>query len=397
MSQKHHSTQRKTIAYVGTYGDEHDPGGIFAVEVTGDGEVFLPVSRTTAPKLAGYLSFDPKTYTLYSVDERKNDGRGPVEPPASVVAFRVDRQSGVLTKIDSHLAPGPRPTYLNLDSKNRRLACANHGDFEHVEKVVHKNGKWVSEYVYDDSTVILYSLDDDGKIGGISDVIVLQGHGTDPNRSPQAGGHAQASPHAHSAVFSPDGTFLLVCDKGTDCIHVYAVGANLERVHSYPFPPETAPRHLEFAGGSRVYLTCEISSELASMNFDSATGQLELLDKIQTVSDTFGELNEPAEIRVHPNGRFIYLNNRGEDSLSWFSVTTEGKLLRLGHVELAKSIHPGLAARSFTFSPDGDFLIVADRSDNSIKSYLVDSEDGSLKYQSSYNVPNPAFIEIITL
>lgn len=202
MSQIQNSGQGKTIAYVGTYGDDKDPGGIFAIEFNTAGELFAPVDRTSSPKLAGYLSFDEKTQTLYSVDERKNDGRGPVEPAACVMAFRVDPLTGALSFLDSHIAPGPRPTYISLDSQNRRLATANHGDFEHIEKVVFKDGQWISEYIYDDSAVILYSLNEDGKIVGISDLVVLEGHGTDPNHSPQAGGHAQASPHAHCAVFS---------------------------------------------------------------------------------------------------------------------------------------------------------------------------------------------------
>lgn len=397
MSQIQNSGQGKTIAYVGTYGDEKDPGGIFAIEFNPAGELFTPVDRTTSPKLAGYLSFDETTHTLYSVDERKNDGRGPVEPAASVMAFRVNPVSGALSFLESHVAPGPRPTYLSLDSQNRRLATANHGDFEHVEKVAYRNGQWVSEYLYDDSTVILFSLNEDGNIAGILDLVVLEGHGTDPNRSPQAGGHAQASPHAHCAVFSPDARHLLVCDKGTDRVYVYAVNSSLELVSTYQFPAETAPRHLEFSGANRVYMTCEISSELVSMSFDAVSGELVLLDRVSTVAADFSGLNEPAEIRIHPNGKFIYLNNRGEDSLAWFSVSANGKLERLGHVKLAKSIHPGLAARNFKFSPSGEYILVADRPDNCIKAYIVNSEDGSLNYKSEFKVPQPAYIEFVKL
>ena len=40
-------------------------------------------------------------------------------------------------------------------------------------------------------------------IGEATDVHVLTGHGVDPNSSPQGGGHAQASPHAHIVVVDP--------------------------------------------------------------------------------------------------------------------------------------------------------------------------------------------------
>lgn len=397
MSQPSNNFPYKLIAYIGTYGDEQQPGGIYTFEVQDQGHPFIPVQHSAVPKLAGYLAFDASTFTLYSVDERKNDGRGPVEPAASILAFQVDRQSGKLALLNSHISPGPRPTYLNLDSKNRRLACASHGDFDHVEKVVWKSGQWVSEYVYDDSTVILYKLESQGEIGGIIDLQVLEGHGKDPNSSPQAGGHAQASGHAHSAVFSPCSRYLLVCDKGTDRILVFNVKERLKLVNSYQFPPETAPRHLEFTTPQRLYLTCEISSELAAMSFNNDNGELNLLDKVTTVADDYQGLNEPAEIRVHPSGEIIYLNNRGEDSLAWFHVTPEGKLTRQGHITLAKSLHPGLAARSFALSPDASYLLVADRPANSIKSFAIDASCGRLTLQYQYSVPQPAFIEFAVL
>ncbi|MFA8091434.1 lactonase family protein [Klebsiella oxytoca] len=386
------SDSASNVIFVGTYGDEHQPGGIYSLHISGDGKQIEQLAHLAKPKLSGYLMYDAKTTTLYSVDERKNDGRGPVEPAASVMAFSVNVENGQLNQLNEQLAPGPRPTFLSLDSENRRLFTANHGDFDHVEKVVFKDGKWTSEYVYDDSTVIMYGLNKDGSIAGINDLIVLQGHGKDPNSSKQAGGHAQASPHAHSAVISPDGKHLLVCDKGTDQVLVYSVGDKLKLVNSYKFPEESAPRHLVFADNHRLYLDLEISSELASMEFNPQDGGLKLLDKISTVETGFHGLNEPAEIRLHPNGRFVYVNNRGEDAIAWYSIGDQGKLKRLGSVKLAKSIHPGLASRSFAFEPNGRYMISADRPDNKIKVYSVNSENGALNFISDFTVPQPAFL-----
>ncbi|WP_316677818.1 lactonase family protein [uncultured Tolumonas sp.] len=387
------------VAFVGTYGDkENHPGGIYTLHVENKGKNISVAHNIESPMLAGYLSFDKTTNTLYSVDERKNDGRGPVEPAASVMAFSVTPKTGKLAFINSHIAPGPRPTYLSLDSENRRLVTANHGDFDHVEKVVFKNGQWVSEYVYDDSTVILYSLNQDGSIAGISDLVVLTGHGKDPNNSKQAGGHAQSNAHAHSSVLSPDKKYLLVCDKGTDKILVFRITDKLNLVHEYQFSEEIAPRHLEFStDGNKVFLTLELSSQVASMKFDQKSGALELIDIISSVKKDFKSLNEPAEIRLHPNNKFLYVNNRGEDSLAWFSIDADCKLKLIDNVSLAKSIHPGLAARSFAFSPSGDYLLLADRPANLVKCYSVDPETGALSFISSVDVPQPAFVEFASL
>jgi 6-phosphogluconolactonase len=391
----------RLIAFIGAYGSESDPGpgGITVLEVSRDGRKLTLLSRVTEPREAGYLVYVPATRTLYAVDERKTDGRGPVQPPASVHALSVSEQDGSLTWLNSRAAPGPRPTFLSADERRRVLVTANHGDFEHVEHVVRTDdGNWAVEYLYDDSTVLLYGLEPEGRIGELRDVQVMPGHGKDPNFSPQAGGHGQASAHAHCAVIDPSGNYVLVGDKGTDRIYVYALGDTLDLVHTHTFPPETGPRHIAFDPASgRAYVTCEFASDLASFAFDPASGRLRLLDQVSTVAAGHEGLNEPAEVRVHPNGRFVYVNNRGEDSIAWFRVTDDGTLTRLGHVPLALSLHPGVAARSFAFDPSGSFMLVADRPADLVRVYAVNGADGALSPLAEAHVPQPAFVAFAEL
>ncbi|MGW4591419.1 lactonase family protein [Amycolatopsis thermoflava] len=381
----------KLVAYIGSYRDASgDGGGITVLDVSRDGRSLTPVSQVPEPREAGYLAY--LDGTLYAVDERKTDGRGPVEPAASVHAFAADPRDGSLTWLNSRLAPGPRPTFLSTDGQV--LVTANHGDFDHVEHVVRTpGGGWTVEYLYDDSTVILYELGGDGRLGEIRDLHVLTGHGTDPNSSAQAGGHGQASPHAHCAVIDPSGRHVLVCDKGTDRILVFALGDTLNLKRTYTFEDETGPRHLAFEPGTgRAFVTCEFSSELASFAFDAASGELRPLDRVPTVASGYRGRNEPAEVRVHPRGGHVYVNNRGEDSLAWFRADPEGRLLRLGHVPLARSVHPGLAARSFAFDPTGTFLLLADRPAGLVRSFAVDAEDGQVRPLATVAVAEPSFV-----
>ncbi|KAA9165546.1 lactonase family protein [Amycolatopsis acidicola] len=388
----------KLVAYIGSYRDAAgDGGGITVLDVSRDGRSLTPVSHVGEPKEAGYLAYVGGT--LYAVDERKNDGRGPVEPAASVHAFTVDQGDGSLTWLNARRAPGPRPTFLCADEAGKVLVTANHGDFEHVERVVRTpEGGWDVEYLYDDSTVILYGLEDDGSLGEIRDLHVFSGHGKDPNGSPQAGGHAQASPHAHCAVIDPSGRHVLVCDKGTDQIFVFALGDTLEPEFTYRFEEETGPRHLAFEPGTgRVFVTCEFSSELVSFDFDASSGKLRLLDRVSTVASGHTGGNEPAEVRVHPRGGFVYVNNRGEDSLAWFHTNHNGQLLRLGHVPLARSLHPGVAARSFAFDPSGSFLLLADRPAGLVRSFAVDAEECRLRPLATVAVAEPSFVAFAEL
>ncbi|MCO1368647.1 lactonase family protein [Burkholderia multivorans] len=390
----------RLVAYVGCYATGGArSGGIHVFDVGTDGRSLTETSHVVEPQHAGYLVYSPSLGTLYSVDERKTDGRGPVGPAASVHAFAVSPSDGRLTWLNSQLAPGPMPTYLALDESRRILLTANHGDFAHIERVVQlPNGYWGTEYVYDDSTVIMFGIATDGRVESILDIKVLPGHGKDPNLSPQAGGHAQASAHAHCAVIDPSGQFVLVCDKGTDQIYVYRVCDGLEQVSTYHFEDEIGPRHVAFDKSTgRAFVTCEFSSELASFDFDTATGRLRLRDRVSTVDGAYAGLNEPADVRVHPDGQFVYVNNRGEDSLAWFAAGKNGELTRRGHVSISKSIHPGLAARSFAFDPTGNFVLVADRPANLVRSYAVDRSNGSLHPLTEAPVHDPAFIEFVTL
>ena len=102
-------------------------------------------------------------------------------------------------------------------------------------------------------------------------------------------------------------------------------------------------------------------------------------------------------MRVHPSGAFVYVNNRGEDSVAWFRVDRGGGLSRLGHVSIGTSVHPGLAARSFAFDPTGAFVLVADRPANLLRSYAVDPDDGGLRPLTEATVLDPAFATVVVL
>ncbi|MFD7135458.1 lactonase family protein [Streptomyces sp. NPDC059894] len=397
MNAPHTPPAGRLVAFVGTYGSPTDPtaGGITTLEAAWNGRELAPVHHIAEPREAGYLVYAPATGTLYAVDERKTDGRGPVEPPAAVHALSVSRRDGSLTPLNSLPAPGPRPTYLALDERQGVLVTANHGDFDHVEHVVRaEDGTWHTEYLYDDSTVLLYDLASDGHLAVLRDVRVMEGHGKDPNFSAQAGGHGQAGAHAHCAVIDPSGRHVLVADKGTDRILVYTLGTTLELTHTYQLPPETGPRHIAFGpDGTRAYVTYEFASEIASYAFDPSSGELTALSRTSTLPPGYTGPNEPAEVRVHPGGGFVYVNNRGEDTLVWFRADADGGLTRAGHVPLAPSVHPGLAARSFAFDPSGTFLLVADRPADLVRSYAVDADEGTLCPLTEVRVGQPAFVE----
>ena len=391
------SNNSYTVA-VGAYEQwpSDNAGGITVLGVSGNGESLHRKSHIAQPANAGYLIFQKSTSVLFAVDEIKTDGVGPVGKAASVYSMLFSSNDSVLTPINELAVPGPFPTYLSLHPTSNYLACANHGSFDHVEKIVKTESGWGVEFEYDDSAVSLVGINLDGSLNAISDIAIFNEKGIDPNNSPQAGGHAQSSGHAHCATFHPSGKFIIVCDKATDKITVLKINDG-----KFTFGSEintgaqTGPRHLIFnTTGDLAYATLEFSSELASFRFDEATGTLKMLQRVSTVSNAFVGMNEPADLRIHPFLPIVYVNNRGEDSLAWFSIEQADKPVRIGHVALSKSVHPGLAARSFAVSPSGKFLLVADRPANAVKSFSI-SETGSLDFIGSVEVPNAAYVEFL--
>jgi len=392
---------KKLIAYVGrNHVADFKGGGISIFEVARDGSSItpLPGGVDDMPKRAGYLDYSPKSKVLYSVDERKTDGRGPKKPASCVMSFRVDPESGKLTFLNKQPTVGAMPASITVDEDKRLLFTANHGFFDHVVKGVQTaDGKWVERFEYDDSTVVQYGLEADGSIGEVQDVHVLTGYGTDPNDSPQGAGHAQASPHAHIVVIDPSGRFLVVCEKAGERVYVYRIGGTrLQLASVYQCPPGTGPRHAAFDTKGRMFMTCEFSSELWSFNFDSSTGVLSFIDKQSTLSGFKGR-NETATLQVHPNGRFVYMNNRGQDDVVCFAISDDGHLKKTGRVELSKSDDPKDATRCMTLSPDGAFLLVPDRPADVLRSYAVNPNDGSLKAVAEVPVQNPVFIQFVEL
>ncbi|BBC73564.1 conserved hypothetical protein [Altererythrobacter sp. B11] len=390
----------RLLAFVGTYaGEGGGPGGIYTFEISDDGRNIEQLGHHSVPQEAGYLVYSPATETLFAVNEVKTDGRGPVGRASSVHALRLDLESGELAHLGSRPSLGAFPCYLAHDPKRGLLVSANHAGFTHVEKLVQRDdGHWETRFDYDDSTVSVFPLTADGRIEPASDVHLFSGHGKDPNSSPQNGGHAQSGPHAHSAVIDPSGEFLLVCDKGTDRIHVFQLSAKLEEVFVLQLAEETGPRHLAFDPVTGLaFATCEFASTIATLAFDAATGMLEELSQVSTLPSGYDGPNEPAEIRVHPQGGFVYANNRGEDCIAWFAIGQDGQLERQGSVPLAKSLHPGVAARSFAFAPGGSFLMVADRPADLVASYSVCDRSGALTLLAQATVPDPAFVAFARL
>lgn len=370
--------------------DMHDDGSLVVRSVAGEG------MEATALALSGDGAH------LYAVDERRNDGRGPVGRAAQLFAFAVDPSDGSLTELSHQRTFAAYPTYVSVDPMGEFVVTASHGSFEHVEHVIEVDGGWVVQNVYDDSAVCLFPIRADGGTDAPCDVYIMDNHSLDPGPSPQAKGHAQASSHAHSALFDPSGRYVIVGDKGADEIHVLRLDRAAKRLRPTQVlyaPPTTAPRHPVFhPDGNLVFMTDELASGVSSYAFDGDAGTLRHLSSVPSTSPGFEGRNEPADIAIHPTGRFVYVNNRGEDSVVAFSVDAgTGALAFVGAVAVAPTKDPGFAARTVHFDPSGRYLLVADRPADSVLVFAVDATSGAMTPAGSVTVPGAAAIAVVAV
>ena len=327
------------LLFIGTY-TRTTSKGIYAVrldEATGALSTPVLAAETNSPS---FIAFTPDQKTLYAVSESN----------AMAAAFGTDLAKGTLTPLQPpQSSGGAAPCHLVVDATQHTLLVAN----------------------YHTGIVAAIPLHADGTLG-VPHAIQHTGHSVDPTR--------QTSPHVHSVTLSPDGRFALVCDLGLDRIFTYRLDA-AKAVLSPAEPPFVAtapgagPRHFTFgADGRHAYAVTEMGSTVIAFDYDPANGALTSRQTLSTLPPDFMGTSSGAEIRLHPNGKFLYASNRGDDSIAVFAVAASTGLL----TPVAVTPCGGKNPRNFSLSPDGAWLVCANQNSNSLTVFRVDPATGRL-------------------
>jgi 6-phosphogluconolactonase len=329
--------------YIGTYTpDQGSSGGIWTCCFDPrSGELSAPVLAAVSSN-PSFLALHPSGAWLYAVNEAS-------QADGTVSAFAIDRQSGQLGQLNMQDSHGIAPCFISLDSAGLWALVANYG-----------------------GSVAVLPILPSGLLGPASDVVKHTGSGSNPER--------QAGPHPHSIQFDPSGRFVAVPDLGSDRIAVYALDAGDGRLTGLPaaaaqLAAGAGPRQLVFSADGRfAWVANELTSTVTSLRFDPVNGGFTVLDSVSTLPAGFGGTNHPAEIQLHPSGHFVFVSNRGHDSIAVFRVDAATGGLTLTSFEATR----GRTPRNFTLDPSGAFLLVANQHSGSVVVFSVDPEDGSL-------------------
>ena len=348
-----------TLVYIGTQGS--GPGqGIFAARLDPEKGRLTGLGLVAEVERPTWLSRDPQAPIVFSVSETGNDGKS----QGGVLSFAVDVETGMLRLISKVSSGGGGATHLAFDRRLASLFVANYGTGD----------------------VSAIPVGHDGVLAAISST--QSNFGSGPSRR-------QQGPHAHGVTVDPTGGFVLSPDLGADRVFVYRFDRTNGSLSpgSPPFiqlPPVSGPRHLVFSPSGRLaFLVTELSAELYSFSWDAKTGRLEQVGRIALDAPDFTGTKSAAELSISRDGRFLYVSDRGANTLRVYaSDEMNGTLRAIQTTDCA-----GQSPWSFAIDPSGRWLLVANQASSNLAVFEVDQETGKLAATgTSISVPKPVAI-----
>lgn len=332
------------FAYVGsrTTKDRNARGeGINVYRVDAESGRWAHVQLVTGLPNPSYLALDRTRQFLYAVHGDLSD----------ISAYAIEGRSGRLTLLNRASTAGRNPVHLTLDPTNHFVIVANHLS----------------------STLVVLSRYADGRLGNVVDTVTLTGK-IGPHRV------EQPFPKPHQVEFDRAGRFLVVADKGLDRVFTFRLDPDSGKLaHAggdAPYTREGAgPRHVAFHP-SEVYAygVNELDSTVTAYRYAPSTGNLAPFQVLSTLPDTFVTNSRAAEIAVSPNGRFVYVSNRGADNIGIYAVDpSNGRLSPQGWADAL-----GRTPRFFALDPSGRLMFVANEDSDAIVTFRADGETGSL-------------------
>jgi 6-phosphogluconolactonase len=313
--------------YTGDKGGEGD--GITLLRrdpATGDLTRLGLAARTQSPS---FLAQHPTLPVLYAVNELDQ---------GAVSAFSVAPDCS-LTPLAQRPTGGSDPCHLAVTADGRHLVVAN----------------------YSSGSVSVHPLDAEGFPGERSDLLTLTGSGPDAER--------QSRPHAHQVVPDRNSADVLISDLGSDRVWRSRLDPVSGRLGvpevAVEVKPGTGPRHMARAADGALLLVGELSGTL-SWYRPAGGPTLEL--RGETAASTSSGQVFPSEITTGRDGRFVYVANRGPDTVSAFSWDGDGVTL------IAEVPVDGVWPRHMVLL--GDHLYVTNQRSQSVTVFRLDPETG---------------------
>ncbi len=334
----------ETIAYIGTY-TQGDSEGIYRSVLNPDtGALTEPVlaAKVVNPS---FLAIHPNGQFLYAVAETSTFAG---EKSGGLSAFKIER-NGDLTLLNHRNTMGGAPCHVGLDPAGKVVLVTN----------------------YSGGSVTSFPIRKDGSLGEVGGFVQHVGGSEVTQR--------QQGPHAHSVNVDSRGKRAIVADLGKDQLLIYRLDTETAELAPNKPPyaetkPGGGPRHFSFhPNGKFAYANLELTREVCAMTYDAETGKLDIFQTLPTTPA--GAEGSTAECLVHPNGKFLYVSNRGHNSIAAFSINQSTG--NLAHLENEST--QGEIPRGFGIDPSGRFLVVGNQRTGNVIVLEIDQATGKLE------------------
>ena len=345
-----------TYVYVAAQDDNKI--GIYTMdEATGALTLQSEAAMSGGPSL---LAISPDRQTLYV---------GHREVP-EISSHSIDQGSGALTRTGS-VTPADPPAYLATD----------------------RSGKFLLASFYQGGHVASYPLGGDASLGGAA----IEWLATDEG--------------AHSVLTDLSNRFAYVPHIARVQDNVLEPPKNIpgpNKIYQFKFDADTGnltandplildqddmlgPRHYTYHPSLNIaYFSNEQGSSVSSYQIGEA-GTLSPFETVTTLPEGVTERNTCSQIQFSPSGDFLFVPNRGHNSIASFSVDGEGRLTPAGHA--ATEAVPS----AFSLDPAGKFVFSAGSSTGMLASYSI-GDTGELTPLEKYAVgERPMWVLTTTL
>ena len=238
-----------------------------------------------------YLAIHPDGHVLYAVH---GDG-------TEISAFARDRGTGRLEELNRKNCGGRNPVHVSVEANGKRILIAN----------------------YASGTIASLSLDRDGAIGELESLVQLHGI-----RGPHS--EQQTGSHPHQVAIEQTGKYLFVPDKGLDKISIFEL-RNVENgpCREVPCDLGAGPRHIAFhPNQDHAYVVNELNSSITTYRWDWKTLELRPLETQSSLPADISILNTASGVCVDSTGQYLYVSNRGHDSVVQYRISDSRGVLK---------------------------------------------------------------------
>ncbi|MFD7443705.1 lactonase family protein [Streptomyces sp. NPDC059909] len=323
--------------------------GIITAAVDGDTGALTETAATDAVADPSYLALGvaERGPVLYAVSETDE---------GAVAAFDIGEESAAPRLIGAPVpVGGAGPTHLALASGH--LFTAN----------------------YTSGSVSALPVGPGGQ--PVAAAVVLRHEGTGPHPE------RQRAPHAHHVGPDPTGRWIVSVDLGSDRVRVHgldpatgAVGLRGETV----LRPGTGPRRLGFhPSGRYAYVVNELEPTLTVCRWDAGEGVLEPLGEVRILPEGFEGRSYASEVAVAPDGGFLWVANRGHDSIAVLRLDAAGEK----PVLVTTVPCGGQWPRGLALGPTGTRLYAANERSGDVTWFDIDAGTGVPRRAGSLAAP----------